>query len=515
MTPASSDRYQSRLFRFVYKQSRRFTQQCDRAWRNLQSTASWVAAVGLYPLFLLLQSRRSTANQVNQALEETLLQLPAEEESIQEETPTVDTPIRQVLLYVTGVAESQKAKVKSQNLLTPHPSTLVASSRETRSQHWLPLTPHSIRGIASHLSSRSLVLVTAQNQTLDVLDPQQQQALQEEIIAAVAQYWQYRRRQNQSLAPAPLPLTSSPWLTSLDHTVAEVESHHLVRVKSAAIAFYQSIFSPSTELSSADSPATEVQASSSKTHTTRILSLIWAAIDYFFGTGDRATSPMTTDSRNEAPHLTGKTISAKPRFPATRPSARLPASHNSADEDLADPWLSASDLFGSDATTNDPPNPPYKEGQQSTPPISRLQNAGERRSLPKPQRGMRRIGTSAKISPPSSQQEMRGIGSVNRTLPPLKRGVGGIGTSANAAIHATTKGKQSLQKAETSNISHSAANNSSVQPAPDWIETPATLMGYVKHPLEQMLAWLDRAMLWLEETLFKFWQWMQKIWRKF
>ena len=211
MTPASSDRYQSRLFRFVYKQSRRFTQQCDRAWRNLQSTAIWVASVGLYPIFLLLQSRRSTANQVNQAVEETLRQLPAEEESIQEESPTVDTPIQQVLLYITGVAESQKSKVKSQKLgFRNQEKTKTNSSHSQLPTHNSPLTTphsqlttHSIRGIASQLSSRSLVLVTAQNQTLDVLDPQQQQALQEEIIAAVAQYWQYRRRQNQSLTPSP------------------------------------------------------------------------------------------------------------------------------------------------------------------------------------------------------------------------------------------------------------------------------------------------------------------------
>ena len=41
---------------------------------------------------------------------------------------------------------------------------------------------------------------------------------------------------------------------------------------------------------------------------------------------------------------------------------------------------------------------------------------------------------------------------------------------------------------------------------PDWIETNATVMGYVKHPLEQLLAWLDSLMLWLEEMLLKIWQ---------
>ena len=112
MTPASSARYQSRLFRFVHKQSRRFNQQCDRAWRNLQSTASWVAAVGMYPIFLLLQSRRSTANQVHQAVEATLRQLPSDDAVIQEESPTVDTPIRQVLLYVTGAGRRELRELR-------------------------------------------------------------------------------------------------------------------------------------------------------------------------------------------------------------------------------------------------------------------------------------------------------------------------------------------------------------------------------------------------------------------
>ena len=46
---------------------------------------------------------------------------------------------------------------------------------------------------------------------------------------------------------------------------------------------------------------------------------------------------------------------------------------------------------------------------------------------------------------------------------------------------------------------------------PDWIETEATTMGYIKHPLEQLLAWLDSAMLWLENLLVKIWQQLQQL----
>jgi len=47
-----------------------------------------------------------------------------------------------------------------------------------------------------------------------------------------------------------------------------------------------------------------------------------------------------------------------------------------------------------------------------------------------------------------------------------------------------------------------------------WIEAEATTMGYVKHPLERILGWLDRAMLWLEEIIILVGQWLQQLWGK-
>ena len=558
MTPASSDRYQSRLFRFVHQQSRRFTQQCDRAWRNLKFTASWVAAVGMYPLFLLLQSRRSTANQVDRAVEATLRQLPADDAVMQEESPTVDTPIRQVLLCVTGVGSGQAEETRR----------LGAEENNCQlpiTNYQLPITNYSIKGIASQLASRNLVLVTAQNQTLDVFDPQQQAALQDRIMTAIAEYWQYRRKighQSQlcganseettraSTHPAPvsrggaqLAPTTPPWLTSLDHTVAEVESHHLVRVKSAAIAFYQSIFSQSTELGGSERPTADVRTeASSKTHTTtRILSLIWAAIDYFFGTDDRATVPPITNGttrKGVSPRLKGRSIPINPQFPASRPTAKLPTSYDSADEELADPWLTARDLFGSvtQETTGDRSVTTFALPANPSTDYTFPQDRGRLRQFLSKIRAPKGIIKQQQTTPDGSsdkglrQSNSQFIKLPNRAsesiLPPLSRGVGGSESLASgirriesraksAEISRTSKGKQSLRKTDPSNISTSATQNSSMQPTPDWIETPATLMGYVKHPLEQILAWLDRAMLWLEEVFLKFWQSLHKLWRKF
>jgi hypothetical protein len=60
----------------------------------------------------------------------------------------------------------------------------------------------------------------------------------------------------------------------------------------------------------------------------------------------------------------------------------------------------------------------------------------------------------------------------------------------------------------------SYAHNHDIEPTPDWIETEAISTGYVKHPLEQILEWLDVGMLLLEEVTIKAWQWMRQFFTK-
>jgi hypothetical protein len=46
-----------------------------------------------------------------------------------------------------------------------------------------------------------------------------------------------------------------------------------------------------------------------------------------------------------------------------------------------------------------------------------------------------------------------------------------------------------------------------VQPEGDYLETKAESMGYIKHPLEQVLEWLDQVMLRLENIAEQLWNW--------
>ena len=48
---------------------------------------------------------------------------------------------------------------------------------------------------------------------------------------------------------------------------------------------------------------------------------------------------------------------------------------------------------------------------------------------------------------------------------------------------------------------------------PDWIEAPATPAGYVKHPLETLLEWFDRLLVWLEERVIAVFHWLSRFWK--
>lgn len=53
-----------------------------------------------------------------------------------------------------------------------------------------------------------------------------------------------------------------------------------------------------------------------------------------------------------------------------------------------------------------------------------------------------------------------------------------------------------------------------VQPEGDYLETKAESMGYIKHPLEQVLEWLDQVMLRLENIAEQLWNWAKSNWPK-
>ncbi|MBW4425389.1 MAG: hypothetical protein KME50_13315 [Nostoc desertorum CM1-VF14] len=548
MSSGSSGRYQSRLFNFVHQQSRRVTQQWEHTFRHLQVATKWGVEVLLYPVYLLFQASESSGKTLQTKEPQTRLKLQPNDTDFQPEIPNVDSPIQHILEAVNYLSSDEAASTSAKtverfkplaflevfrlklvdNNSTNNPS-LTQSTNITENkaanlnllqlenalkQH-LPV----VRGIATDLMNRSLVLVTADNEILDILTPQQQAELEDRIINEVANYWQHWRliiaKKETELLPQidrllakltdgnptkisvlaeaiPKDLVNTDRLLAfLDITVAKLESNALLPVQERSQEIVQvaqtqlNIFLYGKEQLAAKGEIATT-ADGLETHTLNLQALIEAALNYFFGVGNRKTlEPTNSNEQLSSKILPSRFIKA------------LSKSRQLEKQDLAaDPWLTWNDLFGDTETVTDKPVT-----------LSQKTNSALASSL------------SVKYFPQNNltvQQPKIGSGLVRR-----KKSTSNLTSSQKtsqkvvSAKQTETRISQTKIESRKGEILHQQfARSSQVEAQPDWIETKATSTGYEKHPLEQLLEWVDYVMLWLEERFVKVFQSLWQMWQR-
>ncbi|MEH1823099.1 MAG: hypothetical protein V7L31_29165 [Nostoc sp.] len=545
MSSGSSGRYQSRLFNFVHQQSRRVTQQWEHTYRHLQVATKWGVEVLLYPVYLLFQSSESSGKTLHTKETQTRLKLQPYDTDFQPETPpNADSPIQNVLeaVYSLSSDETASTPVKTSEPFKPlaflgifrpkfvdNNSNLIQASIITENQavNIKPLQLENslqqhlpiVRGIATNLMNRNLVLVTADNEILDILTSQQQAKLEERIINEVAKYWQYWRliiakKETQQLLPqidqllakltdgnsAKIPvlaegiskdlLNTDRLLTFLDIAFAKLESNALVPVQERSQEIVQvaqtqlNIFLYGKE-QLAGKGEIAPNADGLETHTQNLQALIEAALNYFFGVGNSKTLDPTTNEER----LPGKLFSSRLRKALSK-SPQLDNQYL-----IDDPWLTWNDLFGDTETVADKS---VTLSQRTNPALVPSLSVGHF-----PQKNL------------SVKQPKFGSGLVQRKQP-----------TNNLASTQKTSGKIASAKQNRTSISHTKSESrkgqmlkqqfqqsSQVEAQPDWIETKATSSGYEKHPLEQLLEWLDYVMLWLEERFVRIFQSLRQLWQ--
>jgi hypothetical protein len=169
MSPSPSGPYQSRFLRAILSQTRRWLDRGQQAVRNVQVVAGWSVQILLYPVYALFQTTRLVGQQIGKAAQPEFPRLKvtkADQAGIalsSNSSLTADRPLQQVLQTVQSFA------------MTPIPVALQQSEV-------------IIRGIAMQLEGRSLVLVTQQNQVLDILTPEQQRLLEQRMMREMAHH---------------------------------------------------------------------------------------------------------------------------------------------------------------------------------------------------------------------------------------------------------------------------------------------------------------------------------------
>ncbi|MEW5859969.1 MAG: hypothetical protein AB1861_21715 [Cyanobacteriota bacterium] len=462
-----------------------------------------------------------------------------------------------------------------------------------------------VRGVATQLATRSVVLVTAENQILDILTPEQQQKLQHRIRWELANYWRQWRlaqasakgmaaqlrppvNQRHLLPPVRLFWGAIAWvqkgpvaiaanlfqestlvrwqettgeeigrqlsasregsetiphpssslllqpLIFLDRTLAAIEvqqqgilakltprSGEIEAIERSPLQRIQAVFSqPMRQPASPD--VTDAQPHN-------IQALIQAAIDYFFGRRNgklpwESTPEIDSDSYSQT-HQISSGASAS-LASAQRKNPELTATG------VADPWLTMNDLFGkpdaptSKQVTRTAPHRPLPRVAGKEQPSAHLPGKKTRTALPEANQPDLPAGDSlwksiklrlsfkqTLLTPrkPTAPEQMaaRPTQTPSTTKKSRKKDISGKIPKVPAFQTPRVEAEGALP-----NLSPAIAQNNRTSFAthsPDWIEAEVTPAGYVKHPLEYLLEWLDKAMLWLENFLMKVWRWVKRM----
>ncbi|WP_416666251.1 hypothetical protein [Egbenema bharatensis] len=549
---ATSGRYQSKLFSFFSEQSLRLRDQTTETWRRVKIAATWSAQIVLYPIYLAFQSTRLVGKQLRQTARQVFPQLRAARQSIQNPdlsfsspeaiAPASDTPIQNVLqaaIHLTqtlpasalleplggqdahptralspdslpeplGEQDAHPTRASSPSSLPEplggqdaHPTrALSPDSLPTPDSSFLPppssLSPQSsvlspIQSIASLLDTRSLVLVSTDNQLLDILTPDQQTQLYRRMIWELADYYHQQKAlglQQPVALKSPVVNNFLPLPADRPNALLPIRVFHglMAWMQTSPVAIAANLFQESqlvslhpAEISGSRSVQERPQLPAASGNSLRSAELPWLSLkEIFQGLGDRVSSQQVSSQQALSQQASPQTPSQPllTRFINwLKPGAIAPSTAGSPSGTIADslahtqpdrnapaqpsPWLTVEDLFG-------------------------------------------KIRTFQTQSNPSEDWELHDTAQSNRLI------------KHQAATLKTADPSQPLSVAPTtsaatlSKVDNTASAETDLALSITTIEAEVSLVTYVKHPLEQVLEWLDRGMVWIEERVAKVLGW--------
>jgi hypothetical protein len=352
------------------------------------------------------------------------------------------------------------------------------------------LPPIAVRGVASCLHTRHLVLVSTDNLTHDLLTCDQQHQLQQRILWEIANYWYLWRQylwRKQYVAGRPEALARlrhANWLPPMrwfwqlmvwlqcGPVANRLNLFHEVNLMASPNLGW---FQPSLGQLPTDALAVRFGAISGIWETLpegdRISRLIRAAIRYFLG---------------QPPQAAVGNWDAAAELPQAVPTLMQ-------DAWLDDPWLAPMDLHS--------PETEVRATPAVASPTLVLEVPSQPESLPS-------LPEWPSLPPASwrdrvSQLVQTLVGRLTDRDRPVFPSF--AATSAAAAGYLNPPETEGANSLAWQQPSRSAATTT-------WIDALATPIGYVKHPLEQLLDGIDRGLTWLEQQLSEIWHRLQTWW---
>ncbi len=187
-----SEPYQSRVFTFLSNRTNQLKNNCVKGLRHLKVVVVWSGQILLYPLQLLAQTKIFQP-QVSTPPPPPVLPQPVPDINIEQALDLVE-----VAGYPIQIAKQEALSVDDWSFIdenlwnTGHGNTSIKSQEiaysPRKSSQITPPKP-TIRGLSSLLSDRQLVLVTAENELLNILTIAEQQSIRRRIGIDLATTW--------------------------------------------------------------------------------------------------------------------------------------------------------------------------------------------------------------------------------------------------------------------------------------------------------------------------------------
>ncbi len=557
--------YQSRLLRFLNRHSLRFRDRIGQTARQIKVAAEWGVQMLIYPVYLLVQTGRLAGQTLGKNVDSQAL--PPSSDPNSHSIP-VDQPIERILslvnpwltLNLTSVSATPTLEQRSDqiqervqmalpdrklSLDSPLPWVDQVASKLKQVIGGNSSPKLAIQGVASTLDDHQLVLVTTQNEPLNLLSEEQQKNLEKRIKAELANFYYEKRlynligrhfpslipqftEKNQQVSP---PIRwfwqTMRWVQTSDVAIALnlFGESSLVRLSTA-----KPTLKPNPDFPQGEWGEKEVINSKTvnKLNLSQLNALIQSAIDYFYGglrQSSLANSPIvqslpeaslliqqklqkTAEYSQEkwlkpanfklkklSKHIYQKTEEPDPFrlqaiveaaiahfFTRTSPSnvkGNHPYPNQLSSSELEDPWLTPEDLF---------------------PVILEAKTVEESPTLSLPQ--------SAPL--PNFPQSLKPISSPQaiQSVTPQPKAMLKNQSQSTVLLESSTIEKNQVS---SSWLKPENSTSQNIEFSADWMETEVKAIGYVKHPLEQLLNGLDKVILWLEEIIVKLWRQVQKL----
>lgn len=513
----AESRYQSRLFNLILQQSRELTEQWQRNLRQAKVTSLWGMQMGLYPIYLLFQVSRFTQQALRQGDVQGQRLLKAVTDPSQDSLASnADGPIRNVLAAIQidtleseldedaeddAWAEEPQFSVQIEGLSHRRPTIRVRYQKwiqrwaernplHNKATRWLGITSEpevKIQGLACDLQSTHVSLVTPDNEAIDVLTPAQQRELHKLMTWELANYRRQERlsKDFQHLVKTdfrqlPMPKTRSQMLPPVRAFRKAMAWMQTGPMAAKANLFQEALALPGDEAS---------------------YPLPLALPQGLAATLDQLTPKLTQDAIEmlDGAIASWETTSWEVMGPTATDLSDYVVQHWKQQQSQLQPSLS---ILSQDPTLGgQPPEHPVRYAATWIPSTLRSAMAALL-GRPQPTQGQ-----------PAAQAPQQSAPSPNEAFSTLSWAdlySEKIPTASPANTTASIPGSPILAT-EVSQQLETTASPATIytQDGSIEIEVDAVMVGYEKHPLERILAGLDRITAWLESALGWAWKRLQ------